>query len=223
MINLNKSQPGPAGDLEHEKAKASGSYNIASVVTALKNDSFDKCYICERKNPSSIEIEHFVAHQGDNNLKFNWNNLFFSCRHCNNSKGAGTFDNMLNCTIEEDSIELSIKFEINPLPKEVPIFTALRNDAKVENTIALLKKVYIGNTPQKLLEASYLRTELLKDVLYFYNLLSEYDNSHSPNSKAFYKMKITEQLASSSAYTAFKRRIIRDHEQLLLEFGEFLN
>ena len=221
MIYLPKSQPGPIAELNAQKL-AGGTYNIEAVLTALKNDSHGKCYICELKNPSSIEIEHFVSHKGDNDLKFSWNNLFFSCRHCNNSKGAVVFDDILNCSVLADDIEGSIKFILNPIPKELPSFEALNTSNRTLNTIDLLNKVYVGQTPQKKLEASGLRMLLLNDVLNFHVLLRDHDQTENVDLKEFYRLKIVAELESKSAFTAFKRRIVKDNVNLMAEFGQYV-
>lgn len=213
MINITKSQPGP---IELLTAR---NYNIPEVVEALKVDSHDKCYICERKNPSSIEIEHFVSHQGNRVLQLDWNNLFFACRHCNNSKSTN-YDNMLNCTLPADDIEGFINFKFIPFPKEYPQFDAIDTSQKTLNTISLLEKVYIGETAQKKLEASYLRDNLLDEILDFLFLIREYFKQAEPNYKNNLLAKIGAQLYQSSAYTAFKRRYVRD--KYMAEFGHFL-
>lgn len=48
-----------------------------------------KCYICENKSASSFQIEHLRPHKRNADLKYDWNNLFWSCAHCNNLKNAG--------------------------------------------------------------------------------------------------------------------------------------
>lgn len=68
MINLKKSQPAPEC-LENEKKKASGKYNCGDVLERLEKDCFNKCYLCEDKYLSNINIEHFIPHQYDENLK----------------------------------------------------------------------------------------------------------------------------------------------------------
>lgn len=40
------------------------------------------------------------SHKGNLDLKFDWDNLFLSCKHCNNTKGD-RFDNILNCMDED--------------------------------------------------------------------------------------------------------------------------
>ena len=66
MVYFQKSQPAP---------NISRNYNIPEVLQSLKQDFKNKCYICEQKEATNINIEHFVAHQGDDSLKYDWNNL----------------------------------------------------------------------------------------------------------------------------------------------------
>ena len=56
---------------KNEKA----SYNTPEVNVALYENFYGKCYICENKEATSYQIEHFVPHRGDDELKYNWNNL----------------------------------------------------------------------------------------------------------------------------------------------------
>ena len=85
MVFFEKSQPAP-DCLALEEAKANGDYKCADVLDRIKSDFKNKCYICEYKEPISINVEHFRPHKGAKNLKFDWNNLFWSCSHCNNIK-----------------------------------------------------------------------------------------------------------------------------------------
>lgn len=78
MVYLEKSQPAP-DCLETEKAKAYGDYKCKNVLERIKTDFKNKCYLCEYKEPVAINVEHFRPHEGDKDLKFDWNNLFWSC------------------------------------------------------------------------------------------------------------------------------------------------
>jgi 5-methylcytosine-specific restriction endonuclease McrA len=80
------------------------------VLNRIQTDFRNKCYLCEFKAPTNINTEHFFPHKGNVDLKFDWNNLFYCCGHCNNTKGdRPEFDEILNCTIEADEIESKIR------------------------------------------------------------------------------------------------------------------
>lgn len=218
MIYLPKSQPAPSC-LEDEKKKANGSYNCDTVVERLFNDFHNKCYICEKKAPLSINVEHFISHQGNKDLKFDWNNLFYVCAHCNNSKLTG-YDDILNCTTDV-YIEHRIDYFLNPIPRELPIIKAIAKDAVTKKTVELLDKIYNGHTIQKRIEAANLRRDLLKDVRHFYELLHEYDDAEVESLKEIYKLKIISELHSSSSFTAFKRYIIRKSKHFFPLFSDY--
>ena len=98
MINIKRSYPAPSS-LEREKVKKSGKYNLQDVIDMLDVDFKSKCYLCEIK-ATAFEVEHLVAHENNIDLKFDWDNLFLSCRHCNNIK-SNKFNNILYCTKED--------------------------------------------------------------------------------------------------------------------------
>jgi uncharacterized protein (TIGR02646 family) len=111
-----KSQPAP-DCLAHEKGKTSGDYKCGDVSSRLKTDFKNKCYLCELKELTSINVEHFRPHKGDTDLKFDWNNLYLSCAHCNNTKLAA-YNNILNCTDPNDRIEDKLHYSFKPFPYE---------------------------------------------------------------------------------------------------------
>ncbi len=76
MVYFEKSQPAPPS-LLLEKNKNSGTYRTAEVIARLDKDFYSKCYICGQKNPTTINVEHFMPHRGDRDLMFDWNNLFY--------------------------------------------------------------------------------------------------------------------------------------------------
>lgn len=223
MINIVKSQPAPPC-LAAEKAKANGTYNCDDVLGRNKDDFKNKCYICEDKEPHSINTEHFVPHRGNKDLKFDWNNLFYCCSHCNNTKLDKTkFDSILNCTVEADRVDMDIKYHIDPWPKEKAEITALVDDPRINNTIELLLEVYNGTTELKKIESGNLRSKLLKEIRAFQDLLFEfYDDTYTPEEKEEIRQTVIRQLRPSSNFTAFKKWIIRDNEVMADEFKDFV-
>lgn len=221
MININKSQPAPAC-LDEEKTKKSGTYDCGDVRIRLVQDFFNKCYICEELAPSSLDIEHFKAHNGDIDLKYAWINLFLACSHCNNAK-LNLFDDILNCTDFSRIITECIKFEINPFPKERTTITPLQSDPMVLKTVELLDKVYNGNTIKKVIEADNIRSRLIDEVSKFSQLLLEYyQPGLNQADKDELKTKIRRMLSVETAFTAFKIWVIKRNPDLIHEFGNLL-
>jgi len=225
MVNLTKSQPAPEC-LEKEKGKKNGDYKCGNVIKRLKEDFLNKCYLCETEAPQSINVEHFVPHKGNTDLKFDWNNLFFCCAHCNNTKLAKTeYDNILNCIQLEHDVERWIKYEIKPFPKEKVVITAMKQDDKmVCKTIRLLEAIYNGSgTNIKELESENLRDDLVNEICNFQKALMKYDKEPDKSEKAGYFKHIKRHLNKASAFCAFKRWIIRENEYLYKEFGQFID
>ena len=223
MIYFPKSQPEP-DDLKVERSKTNGTYRTDGVLNALTNDFFNKCYICEYKNPTTINIEHFVPHRDDSNLKLDWNNLFLGCAHCNNIKNAN-YDNILNCTDPLDQIENSISLSMSApvFTKEVEVTPLIQNE-KTLSTVELLQKVYNGTTTMKTIESHYIREELVNDLLDFLKVLHKYYSVGTEELKNYNKLLINEHLHSSSSFTMFKRCIIKSDTKLMQEFGDtFVN
>jgi hypothetical protein len=215
MIYFEKSLLVPIS-LEEEKSKSSGTYNTEDVVERLKIDFHNKCYICEQKEPLSINIEHFIAHKGNIDLKFSWQNLYLSCGHCNNTKLA-KYDEILNCTTIDDNVEMALYYKCNPFPMEKAEIKVRVDSLKARNTKELIEKTFNGeHTPQKKLESANLRNKLIHEIKDFQQLLFDYFEN---NKHEIFKVKIEEQLSCRSAFTAFKRWIIRDNEMLLEEFN----
>lgn len=226
MIYFPKSQPSPAC-LATEKLKAKGDYKCGDVVSRLKADFKNKCYICEEKEISSINVEHFRPHRGNRDLMFDWDNLFFVCSHCNNTKLA-RFDDILDCTKTSD-VENKIKYEFfhSAFPKEQVVIKSLEpNSLQNVNTVALLQLVYCGETAIKIDESANIRNKISKEIRKFSDLLRLYfsnDGLFNEEEKAKLKDRIIAKLGSDSSFTAFKRWIIRDEPKLFAEFQQYIN
>ena len=209
MVFFEKSQPAP---------NIGKKYNIPEVVEKLAKEFFNKCYICGTKAPININVEHFIAHKGDESLKLDWTNLFLSCSHCNNIK-SDNYQNLLNCTILNNKVDTAIHYQINPFPKELANLEIRINSDKATETKNLLEKCFNGDhTSQKKLESSNLRATLLKEITVFQQVLFEYFESQDD----YFLNKIKYHLNNQSSFTAFKRWIIRDNSVLNNQFSKYI-
>lgn len=195
----------------------------------LRTDFFNKCYICEIKDNTKIEVEHFIPCKGDKKLQLDWNNLFLVCGHCNNTKlSKSIYDSILNCTNPEHDVINWIQYEIDEhewktVIKLSPIEDEKKNQA-VLNTIELLKAVYNGiDTATKQAEASNLRKNLLDELLEFQNLTIKFKKEDYAYNKDDLGDKIKSALRKSSPFTAFKRWIVLKDDYLKQEFKPYFD
>lgn len=211
MFNVERSQPAP-DSLAIEKLKASGQYNKPDVLERLKQDFYNKCYLCEEKTISNIEIDHFLPHLNGTHLdrKFEWNNLFFSCGHCNGSKSDNRND-LLDCTSVNDDVYNNLHYEFNSFPIEsVEISATDIDDVRSSNTARLLNIIYSGINPNKLtnrvMEAGNIREKIRQEIDKFFDLLlTERDEQTNA--------KIKDAVSKKSPFSAFKRQIVKDNNQ----------
>ena len=103
--------------VEAPAALARGEYNTHEVVKVLNNMFFGKCYLCERGSIEDVEVEHFEPHMGDEALKFDWHNLFYSCSRCNGIKSS-KHKNLLDCTDENIDVFRAIRLRMPSLPDD---------------------------------------------------------------------------------------------------------
>ncbi|MEC0259736.1 HNH endonuclease [Paenibacillus lautus] len=205
--------------LEQRKKTKSNDYRIKEVVERVRDDFKNKCYICEYKAPPTINVEHFIPHRGNRDLMFDWNNLYYACGHCNNLK-SHIYDDILNCLNPDDDVENRIHLKMEALPFKNVEVKARVNDSRTLKTKELLNLVYNGSTTIKTVEAQNLRKILLYDLLNFQKKLFEYyELDEDDEDKVDIKKEITRHLKSSSAFTAFKRWIIKDTNQYMEDFG----
>lgn len=205
--------------LKREKVKSSGNYNQPEVIDALKLIFNNKCYICENKKITSYNIEHLRPHKDQNiDLKFDWNNLFLTCGHCNNIKSS-RYENILDCTEVDVDELIAFRKEGNFAWDEHIEIKSIVNSTEVDETVDLLKKVYNGTTAMKKMEAINIKKELRNEIIKFMNAVNEYWNAEGED-KEDAKYLIIRELKHSSPFAAFKRWIIRDNREILSEFLE---
>ncbi len=207
--------------LEEQKTKGkSGTCNTPEVNSALQEMFFGKCYICERKGLEAMEIEHIVPYRDNLDLKYDWNNLFLACRHCNNTKGA-KYDPILDCT--EDEVDKKIAFRKTGYfgKDEKFVFDILEQTEKTINTQKLLENVFYGSTPQKEMESKVLRKDLRKELSKFKNQVREYKEAEEWE-KDDLRCLMKRELSAKSEFAAFKRWLIRDNRETYPELNAYI-
>ncbi len=99
MVKIERCPIAPAS-LAVEKTKKNGSYKNQDVIDQLYADFHGKCYICESDELTAPEVEHLLPHHNGEypDRKFDWNNLFLSCRHCNSIKNRPAYEqHIIDC------------------------------------------------------------------------------------------------------------------------------
>lgn len=203
------------------KAKAAGStYNTPEVVDALQEVFHGKCYICESKGIEAIEIEHLRPHKEDPALKYDWLNLYLSCRHCNNTK-SGRYDPILDCCTQDIDRLIAFRKAGYFGEDEKLTFTPLNDNVQINNTCQLLYDVYYGKTPQKAMESKILRRKVRVEMSSFKEKIREYYEEDGEE-KEDLRVLIVRELRNSSPFTAFKRWLLRDNIERYSDFREYL-
>lgn len=92
MVKVKRSFP-VSGSLVEEEKKAIGRYDKPDVIKRLKEDFHNKCYICEMKDLQDPNVEHLLLYKNGKypERKYDWENLFWSCSHCNGVKNNGKY------------------------------------------------------------------------------------------------------------------------------------
>lgn len=197
----------PPSSLSIESQKTCGSYSEKDVVRQLKEDFHDKCYICELKHLSDPEVEHLKPHYNRKRkeLVFDWNNLFYSCRHCNLIKSASKYDDkILDCCAVDPEEFMDHIFRDG----HVEIHSKLQ-DEKVQMTADLIQTCFeLRNTGIREAACQYRIKELAETMSILFKTLKRY--KENPEAQR-YKRSLKEMLSRSSQFAAFKRNYVRKH------------
>lgn len=218
MVRVERSYPAPKS-LETESTKPNGSYNQKDVTERLKRDFHDKCYICELKGLQDPEVEHLLPHKNGKypQRKFDWDNLFWCCGHCNRIKNSGKYDagivdccrqdpeKLLKFTLEEDDVNVTA---INPL------------DSQAQLTARLVYETFnLKNTGIREAACENRLRSLCKSMDVLYRELDNYKRfPMSPRNKRM----MSSLLSRSSSFAAFKRGYVRDHSEEYPELQSIL-
>lgn len=215
----------PPESLAVEAQKAHGSYEKPDVVSQLKKDFHDKCYLCEVK-PSDIEVEHLRPHfnRKRKELVFDWSNLFLSCKHCNGIKNNRKFDDkILNCCECEPEELLSqsigeISLENGKKQRRV-LITPKNGEEKVRMTAELIECCFEQrNTGIREHGCQYRFDRLCLAMDTLYKTLEKHREHPTPRTRG----SLRGQLNRSSEFAGFKREFVRTHLKEYPDLAEML-
>ncbi|MNG96476.1 hypothetical protein D3C79_555450 [compost metagenome] len=209
---FNVSRPAEAPESLAERR----SYSEEDVLNKLREIFYDKCYLCEIKDPTSINVEHFDAHQGNLDKKFDWNNLFYVCGRCNNIKLA-KYNNLLDCTSNDVDVFRLIK----QLPPHTPyqskiIIEPMAADDKTTETADLLDEIFnTEKTINKKITGKYLRKKVFHKYNRFLELVNEYLDDELPQERkdeALVRLQVL--MSRKQEFSAFIRWVVLEDEYL---------
>lgn len=207
MVKVERSFPAPAS-LAIESQKVNGRYNCDDVVMQLIHDFHDKCYLCEISPLQDPQVEHLLPHKNGRypERKFDWNNLFWSCGHCNSMKNKAKYDDgIIDCCTADPEEIMSFDFK----GKEVNIEAVEAEEPIVQRTVELLNEVYNNeNTGMRKHNCALRVRALCEEMDVFYHTLEEYTRNRQDRVTV---RSLKALLSRQSRFAAFKRYYIRNH------------
>lgn len=218
MVKINRSYPAPES-LEKESKKADGSYSEKDVIERLKSDSHNKCYICELKNLQDPQVEHLLPHKKGKykERKFDWDNLFWSCAHCNGVKNREEYEEKIVdcCKIDPEECICFLLKDNNVMVK-----AKCESDTVAIKTAQLVKEVFsIDNTGMRVYRSDMRLKELKKEMNVLYDKLEV----HKRNPYSTINLRMLKALLKrESAFAGFKRCYIREHLKEFPELCEYI-
>lgn len=203
MVKINRTPTPPAS-----LARKSGAcYREDDVVTQLRNDFNDKCYLCERDEIQSPEVEHLQPHGGNPILKYQWENLFLSCAHCNSVKNVPKYNGMILDCCEDDPESLLDHALVNGIVTVHPLDPAT-TDPKVIMTAQLLTECFEKtSTGIRKAECEVLKKSLNRTMNTLYRKLGEYKDSQSQETLDL----LEGMLSRTYKFAGFTRAYVRAH------------
>lgn len=178
----------------NEKDAALKHYRHDDIRNALKTSSFHKCAFCEGipAETGFAEVEHFHPKSIYTNKSFEWTNLLYSCKACNNKK--------LNHDTQLQPI-------INPYdldPHDCFTYTDIMIEPKIGKNYSIAEKTIevCGLSDKRLFSA---RGDILVNFRIFEadirEALEEFDLARSPKNKQKRAGKISDALRTIEELT----------------------
>lgn len=218
MVKIERSFPAPQS-LAEEAKKANGRYDKQDVIEQLRKDFHNKCYICEMQDLQDPNVEHLLPHKNGkySERKFDWENLFWSCGHCNGIKNNNKYDEGIIDCCKSDP-EKRMYFHV--VEDNVVISVADSGDDIAKRTALLITESFsLKNTGMRTYTSDKRMKLLQKEMNVLYKQLENLHNT--PNQKVT-KRLIHSLLRRESAFAAFKRCYVREHAAEYPELQEYV-
>lgn len=216
MVKIERTSQAPAS-LAKEEQKANGSYCQSDVIELLLHDFHEKCYLCEMNALQSIEVEHLRPHHNGQNkhLKFDWNNLFLSCPHCNAVKNQQKYENkILDCCLLDPEAVLTQELS------DGHVHVSPRTQApEVLATAQLIEECFgLENTGIRTHECK-VRIQALETVMtILFQQLSRYRSKRTPQVERTLRAMLSRQYK----FAGFTRTYVRQHLDNYPELAAYL-
>ncbi len=217
MVKIIRSFPAP-GSLAEEAKKLTGRYDKPDVVERLKKDFHNKCYICEMKGLQDPNVEHLLPHKNGKypERKFDWENLFWSCGHCNSIKKSYKYDKgIIDCCRQDP--EQYLTFHL--IGDRVVISEKREGEIYKRTSVLITETFTLQNTGMRTYTSDERLRLLQKEMNILYRQLEKLHNS--PNSKIIMRT-ICSLLKRESAFAAFKRCYVREHADRYPQLQKYL-
>ena len=207
MVKVERSFPAPES-LAEESKKLTGKYDKQDVIDRLKKDFHNKCYICEMKELQDPNVEHLLPHKNGKypERKFDWENLFWSCGHCNSIKNNSKYDaGIIDCCKQEPEEYLDFRVENDNVVIDVK---DLNDDMQNRTALLITETFSLKNTGMRTYSSDERLKLLQKEMNVLYKQLEKIHKV--PDSKICIRT-IRSLLRRESAFAAFKRCYVREH------------
>ena len=208
MVKIERT-PTPPASLAIECKKVHGSYASEDVISQLKKDFHSKCYLCELKDLTDIEVEHLLPHY-NRKIKervFDWNNLFYACPHCKSIKNDRIYDEKIIdcCKVDPESLLDHIYQEgkVNVRPHDPDT-----QDEKVLMTADLLENCFEkSNTGIRIFQCQERVNRWAETINALYKTL---EALKKPTSKQYLRA-LKGMLSREYKFSGFTRYYVRSH------------
>ena len=210
MIKVERSPVAPAS-LASEAKKKHGSYRESDVLNQLEKDFYGKCYVCEIKPVQDPQVEHRLPHHNRiiPERVFDWNNLFYSCPHCNSVKNAGRYEEgIIDCCVRDP--EELLKYQL--IENHVQVMVKDKTDLEAIRTAELIEDVFNSTSTGIRTIAGQVRLNDLQLTMdTFYKLLERCESD--PTDKKAARM-LNALLNRASKFSGFTRSYAKEHGYL---------
>ena len=216
MFNVDRTPNAPPSLANHT------SYSDEDVLYELREIFYNKCYLCESKEPADINVEHLVPHRNNPELKFAWTNLFYCCSRCNNIK-RDKYLNIVDCCDQTKDVASLIRTIPPRTPYQSHIEVSTNSpDPQIQETVLLLHEIYNSQkTINKSITGAHLRKRIFARYNRFIGLVTEYldeELSQERREEALERLKGT--VSKTQEFSAFIRWLVIEDEilnELLME------